>query len=678
MINPINRFLNYKFFKFLLLKIFSFIANFVLVLMFVNYLHFGNTLSYSLALIIVLVCSYFLMAKFVFKVSISVNKLISYTLNVGLISLLSVPFFFLLDEILHVSFLVNTLFSLAVTFFLKFTILDSFVFTDKRRKSTSLSLRTNFILSAKNQTRQFLTKINPIILIATALFFINFLFISINTRWDSDYVSTFLLYPDYFRNQIYISSNTFLYKFLYYSPIIHLLGFSRKSILALGLINSAAIVTVFYMFYSKFVIVKNYKYFDKLLLFSPLLILSVLSTQFFRYISHTFLRNSEIAIFFIILYLLLDKFQKHVSINHFLLLFVLSFVLYISDPFFIFVLAIPSLIVVVHNLWSNKISSTASYKALTATISVPCSLFAQKLLQQYFPIFINSKLKMDFIPISQFDENVINTILSFQHLFDAHFWSFSIQSLEGIQTSLRFAFIIFGMYLSIFMWKKIDNNNILISRILVMSNFVGVISYIFSTISINLETSRYLIIFPFVFILSIGSYISCHLANGTKSRYFLLISSLSLLIFSNWLSFIPYYQYRKLEDVHSQEFSVINQLLMENVTYGYSDFWNAGLITFLSQNRVQSRQIICRNNSITPFRWAAAESWVEAKSSRNSSFMIVHPQGNSKVFYDDTCNKEKIISIFGNPTKELSLNTATDNKSYVLIFPYDISEKFSY
>jgi hypothetical protein len=187
----------------------------------------------------------------------------------------------------------------------------------------------------------------------------------------------------------------------------------------------------------------------------------------------------------------------------------------------------------------------------------------------------------------------------------------------------------------IYYWKKRD-----ITFIHFFAVFSGVvISFIyifFTTISINIVTTRYLIFLCILIFIVLS--IEC------KKNHIILTLIIILLVINATSNFsaISTTQNPNKEQLDMIEFLKSNQLYS-----GYGDYWDSNLITYLSNEVVIIRPVRIIDDQITPFYWVSAKEWYNV-SSENGYFILVKPNGvflstNSLTDYLKTHSQNKII-----------------------------------
>ena len=74
---------------------------------------------------------------------------------------------------------------------------------------------------------------------------------------------------------------------------------------------------------------------------------------------------------------------------------------------------------------------------------------------------------------------------------------------------------------------------------------------------------------------------------------------------------------------HSPYLQLAQYLQQQGLHYGYASFWNAGIISLLSEQRVQTRQITIENGLPMPVRHLSSDRWYEAVTWDGPTFLLL-------------------------------------------------------
>ena len=142
------------------------------------------------------------------------------------------------------------------------------------------------------------------------------------------------------------------------------------------------------------------------------------------------------------------------------------------------------------------------------------------------------------------------------------------------------------------------------------------IVYIITNISINILTTRYLT-FPLILCAVILSMIY---DKDTKHYRFYSVLLLSLIIInagSNMEAFNSGYL-----EPNQEQYELIGYLKESNLTFGYADYWDSNIITYLSKEDVIIRPVKFTGTKMVPSKWLSCERWFRDQNNTNEVFVI--------------------------------------------------------
>ncbi|MCK9467343.1 MAG: hypothetical protein M0P94_03365 [Candidatus Absconditabacterales bacterium] len=130
-------------------------------------------------------------------------------------------------------------------------------------------------------------------------------------------------------------------------------------------------------------------------------------------------------------------------------------------------------------------------------------------------------------------------------------------------------------------------------------------------------------------------------------------------MFNFLLSFNDFYNLKNLNYKSSHNL-LAEYLLQKNVKYGYSTYWNAGVLTVLSDFKTQINAINLVNNDIEPFYHLSFKKWYSPEFYQGDSVLIL--QNSEKMsfeYYNDFYFEENFLNY------------------KIFYYDYNISENFS-
>jgi len=155
---------------------------------------------------------------------------------------------------------------------------------------------------------------------------------------------------------------------------------------------------------------------------------------------------------------------------------------------------------------------------------------------------------------------------------------------------------------------------------LVISALVIFVGYVCTNLSVDISTVRYL---TFT-ILSIYFIIALSYQKSNKIYAILILILLSSSAIANY-TLINKYDYQ----VNKGELDLIGYLTENNLKYGYADYWDSNIITYLSKEKIVVSPVTIRSYKfLEPFRWLSCEKWFTRRIENNSTqgyFILVSP-----------------------------------------------------
>ena len=112
---------------------------------------------------------------------------------------------------------------------------------------------------------------------------------------------------------------------------------------------------------------------------------------------------------------------------------------------------------------------------------------------------------------------------------------------------------------------------------------------------------------------------------------FLVVFALSFFIDS----------FHKKSPKYLDEKKMINYLEKKGLNYGFSPYWDANVLTVLSEEKVKNRAVLYDGKSIVPYYWLSENTWY--CQPKTSFFVLYRPQKDFDI------SSQNIIRIFGKP-----------------------------
>lgn len=184
--------------------------------------------------------------------------------------------------------------------------------------------------------------------------------------------------------------------------------------------------------------------------------------------------------------------------------------------------------------------------------------------------------------------------------------------------------IIFGTILPIiplyelFNYNKIDDRN---ERILLIAHWCGtiliMIGWIFGKISsANWRLSPVLCTSMLVFVAYAG-----RLFKNMEFRRIGVILSIPMLVVSCHSVFTIFTLEKDVSTTDSA--AIIDLVERNNLSYGYAEFWNANVVTVLSDSRVKIRSVKFEDNQVLPYYYQSSNSWYNDREGVDRYFLLL-------------------------------------------------------
>lgn len=469
------------------------------------------------------------------------------------------------------------------------------------------------------------------------------------TTWTSDFVVHYLLAPEVFKHKLYLPTDTFLLEYLYYLPLLALFGYTATTVIVVIIFNLLIVFGGFFYYYLK----QN----QNVLILLPLAYLATLSAPWYSFIATPDIRILLLGL----LWLWFAFEQRFIFLLHhkrwFVVVTVLLAVSFASDPYFIFVWAIPlfgSYFVV--SLLNKKPNNLSTMLCLVTSSVLSVALHFVLNQTPYFTIYRSS-----FRPVlgQAILANLNFLVLSMEKIF-------SINSTAGLGNLLVVLFALSGLLIHVvkgIKLKKASNVYPLLSVGLM------ILAYLFSSRPEDPASARYFIIFPFFAVIGL-----LVLLNITPKIFkYLLAILLITLCFMNLLQTHQYFRQTTGASYYAEYDHITAVLRAQGVTKAYSGYWRSGITTYRSGNTVTIRQVVCRNGTIVPYLWLASSNWYTANPSITKTAFVRPNTGDQRDNFL-ACQATSIYQQFGFPTWQTTLEVK-DGTVDIFVFDYDISKK---
>jgi len=154
--------------------------------------------------------------------------------------------------------------------------------------------------------------------------------------------------------------------------------------------------------------------------------------------------------------------------------------------------------------------------------------------------------------------------------------------------------------------------------------------YVLTDVAVDIGTSRYLT-FPVLLLLIM----IVAAVKESDTQYLQILLIVLVLISTSQNILMP-----NLGTNNEEEKDLISYLDANNLTFGYADYWESNIITYLAGQNVSVRAVTFTDNSLVPYRWLACEDWY--RPSNKTSFFLLSREKNLQ-------NRELLEYLANNP-----------------------------
>ena len=477
--------------------------------------------------------------------------------------------------------------------------------------------------------------------------------------WNSDFMAIVFIVKELFKGKIYLSPDTFLIKYPIIALLSNFLEFGRKYMWLLQMTNGVVMAigyTWYFADYAKRFISKKI---PGIIVMASLFYIATMSYMFYGFTVHPFLRNSEMAL--MLLFLVIFRKSK---IGGFLTIILM----HLNDAYFTFVFIVPLLV-------AEIISASVAKKDLNinkrfiwiAAAVILAYLLRGKVINRsnYFviyeeqPVFQEWKGIQSSLPIIQ--ESLIGLVGG--DIFNLRF--FGIQAWAAIG-ALGLVLLATAGLIKLFAdgIKKGEPEMILPLTSTVITTVITLLSTKFE----GLNSGRYFIIVCFWLPLGLMYY----LWQIRQIKRLFWITILGVIVISGLKTRVIINK-NKQNDFWRDNFyhlELVNFLKKNNLKYGYSGFWSAGITTFLSKEEIRVRQIGCGDGVAMPQNWVILDKWYKPEYYSGPSFIFLDTFREDKDSLR-SCNEKDMVERFGKPQKVLEFE-----KDKIYVFDYNVAERF--
>lgn len=336
--------------------------------------------------------------------------------------------------------------------------------------------------------------------------------------------------------------------------------------------------------------------------------------------------HTSVSIIIGLVCLLLFDFPKSKKSNFAIALVLLATVAF-SDSIVLPWLILPGLLYYLYTYW--KKFEGAGYVLLTlgviGAITFIKMRFIPVLVSTATPsavLSVNSGLPIQIVSMSSIYSNIGAFFIRIGLIYNDSIYC-ALQTVSTISL-IGWASILVSLGLLFYsMWRATQLKNKSFYIFLICSGITIFTVYVITDLSKEFLTLRYLAFFAFLIFVGIA------IAYKREDRLFtiLIIGCLILTMYSNFA-----YIEQPHEKPNLQQYELIDYLKLNQLNFGFGDFWDSNVITYLSKESVVIRPIFMASGQMTPMKWASSLSWYNV-SSENKYFILVRNEG--MIFFNE-------------------------------------------
>ena len=347
-----------------------------------------------------------------------------------------------------------------------------------------------------------------------------------------------------------------------------------------------------------------------------------------------------------------------------------------SDLFILPILVVPVIFYCAAILLSNRDNLRKFHSKLLGitVVAVIAGKIIEKLYLSHGAILnnrINNSYNVShFANFEDLPKNFMVYLQILLKLFDCDITDTLIFSPQSVLIFLRFIIIFFGFWTvfksirDFFSQKKYDLVNLLISLGIVSLSIWLIISRFLE----DINCGRYYAYFPAAFAVLIIRYLNEKDVFSKRIAMYRIPATIPIAVISTVL-IAGSIQPVKTTRVPTPQDRLATFLKDNNLTEGYSDFWNANHVVVAAKNKVQIRAIFIskkdNGSKAYPYYWFSKSEWYK---NPNANFVVIKTQGDYAGYHN--VKTENVLQYFGEPLQKLEFEDYM-----IFVYPKGISEK---
>ena len=470
--------------------------------------------------------------------------------------------------------------------------------------------------------------------------------------------------------QVWLSPDTFILKMPFYW-LIDVLGFGGKaSIVITAIIFNLFGFGIFGLFFAW--LSRTYKI--KPLVFGIFFIfLCALSLPIGQHLLNPNFRNGEYGGIFAVILALIAIYRFRLSRLSILLLsgFIVVFggLLSCSDPLFLYTFFVPSLVFFAIRLLLVKADRRSILIVSNLSLSILFGLAIGRVFSQFFHFHIvGNNAVASFIPASLLVDNIVKVLAGSLEVFDGLFFGKIALKAETVRVLLNSVFFAVSIGLLAQALRRLRRSDAKTQQAAVWINYLSWLVVASPAVYILSQTGdvvnyRYLVSIYF-FLPIIAAYGLSQLSDRrVKNVLLCAVCILSVINFGRTMQLALKARQDKSQ-TNAGYFQLIKDIEGYGASKGYAPYWDAGINTYLSDNKVLAISSLCLDRQVRPYQW-----WINDRDrtiAATKSFILLKLD-------ETTCSEGDILTQFGEP----QVRRVYEGSKVLYVYPYDVTDKLA-